>query len=56
MEEMKEQKMKRAKLEKRIQTLEKEADTLSLESEKKLKYSPKEEHWFQNRQALIYYC
>ena len=32
---MKEQKLKRAKLEKRIETLQKEADTLSLEAEKK---------------------
>ena len=32
---MKEPKLKRAKLEKRIETLEKEADTLSLEAEKK---------------------
>ena len=32
---MKEQKLNRAKLEERIETLEKEADTLSLEAEKK---------------------
>lgn len=32
---MKEQKLKRAKLEKRIEILQKEADTLSLEAEKK---------------------
>ena len=35
LEEMKEQKLKRAKLERRIETLDKEADTLSLEAEKK---------------------
>ena len=32
---MKEQKLKRAKLEQRVETLEKEADTLSLEAGKK---------------------
>ena len=32
---MKEQKLRRTKVEKRIKTLEKEADTLSLEAEKK---------------------
>ena len=35
LEEMKEQKLKRAKLEKRIETLEKETATISLEAEKK---------------------